>query len=81
MPTLAQARKRPVNLTLNEDLVAQARSLSGNLSAVVERLLADYIAYENTQAEARNKAFEQSIAVWNDFATGQGSYADDHTTL
>ena len=30
------ARKRAVNLTLNEDLVLQARGISDNLSAVVE---------------------------------------------
>ena len=31
-----EARKRPVNLTLNEDLVVQARGLTDNLSRVVE---------------------------------------------
>ncbi len=30
------ARKRPVNLTLNEDLVTRARGLTDNLSGVVE---------------------------------------------
>ena len=29
------ARKRPVNLTLNEELVVQARVLTDNLSGVV----------------------------------------------
>ena len=36
------ARKRPVNLTLNEDLLVQVRGLTDNLSGVVESLLADY---------------------------------------
>ncbi len=35
------ARKRAVNLTVNEDLLAQARRLTDNLSNVVETLLAD----------------------------------------
>jgi Post-segregation antitoxin CcdA len=35
----AGARKRPVNLTLNEDLVSQAKSMTDNLSGVVEALL------------------------------------------
>ncbi len=35
------ARKRPVNLTLNEDLVNQAKGVTENLSGVVEALLAD----------------------------------------
>ena len=35
------ARKRAVNLTVNGDLLAQARRLADNLSNVVETLLAD----------------------------------------
>jgi hypothetical protein len=31
----SEARKRPVNLTLNEDLVVQVRGLTNNLSGVV----------------------------------------------
>jgi len=34
----AGARKRPVNLTLNEDLVSQAKSMTDNLSGLVEGL-------------------------------------------
>ena len=36
-----QSRKRPVNLTLNEALVAQAKAYTSNLSATMEALLAD----------------------------------------
>jgi hypothetical protein len=32
-------RKRPVNLTLSEDLVSQAKSMTDDLSGVVETLL------------------------------------------
>lgn len=32
------ARKRPVNLTINEDLVTQVKSMTNNLSGVVEQL-------------------------------------------
>ena len=42
------ARKRPVNLTLNEDLVNRAKGIADNLSGVVESLLADYVAREDT---------------------------------
>ena len=30
-----QSRKRPVNLTLNEELVSQAKGMTDNLSGVV----------------------------------------------
>ncbi len=44
--TSSAARKRPVNLTLNEALVQEARALSGNLSATVEAMLQEYVARE-----------------------------------
>lgn len=39
----ALSRKRPVNLTLNADLVDRVHGTTDNLSAVVEKLLADYL--------------------------------------
>jgi post-segregation antitoxin (ccd killing protein) len=75
------ARKRPVNLTLNEDLVAQAREVTGNLSAVVESLLADYIAQENQRRAARQDLVRETVATWNRFAADVGSFADEHSTL
>ena len=75
------ARKRPVNLTLNEDLLTQARELTGNLSNVVETLLANYVRDERRQRIGRNKALQAAIATWNDFNTKSGSFADDYSTL
>ena len=43
-----EARKRPVNLSLNEDLVVQARVLTDNLSGVDKSLLADYVERERS---------------------------------
>ena len=42
----AQATKRPVNLTLSESTVEQARRYTNNLSATVDGLLAEFIARE-----------------------------------
>ena len=76
-----QARKRPVNLTLNEDLVLQARALTDNLSGVVESLLKDFVERENQQRLAETKAIAQTIATWNDFGEKVDSFADEHSTL
>lgn len=76
-----QARKRAVNLTLNEDLVLQAREMTDNLSAVVESLLADFVEHERQQRFAKAKTVEATIATWNDFNTQLGSFADEHSTL
>jgi antitoxin CcdA len=75
------ARKRPVNLTLNEDLVAQARAVTDNLSAVVESLLAEYITQEKQRHTAEADAVRETVAQWNRFGERVGSFADDHSTL
>lgn len=77
----ATARKRPVNLTLNEDLVAQARAVTHNLSAVVESLLAAYITEEKQRRAAQIDAVRETVVVWNRFGARIGSFADEHSTL
>jgi antitoxin CcdA len=75
------ARKRPVNLTLNEDLLAHVREVTPNLSGVVESLLAEYLARERQRRASRAKIVESTVALWNQFADEHGSFADDHSTL
>ncbi|OGA32999.1 MAG: plasmid maintenance protein CcdB [Betaproteobacteria bacterium RIFCSPLOWO2_12_FULL_64_23] len=75
------ARKRPVNLTLNEDLIVQARVLTDNLSGVVESLLADYVGRERQRRIAEARTIEATMAMWNDFNAKHGSFADEYSTL
>jgi antitoxin CcdA len=49
-------------LTLNEDLVGQAKRMTDNLSAVVESLLADFVARE--QRERLAKSFLSPSINW-----------------
>lgn len=75
------ARKRAVNLTLNEELVSQAKMMTGNLSGVVEQLLTDYVAQQH---RARQDKFRNAAVVaqgWNDFNERSGTFADEHSTL
>ena len=76
-----EARKRPVNLTLNEDLVVQARVLTDNLSGVVESLLADYVERERQRRIAEARTIEATMAMWNDFNAKPGSFADEYSPL
>jgi antitoxin CcdA len=75
------ARKRPVNLLLNEDTVLHARRLTGNLSATVESLLADYIARQESTRDARQRQADAVADAWNRFHDQHGSLADDYSTL
>jgi post-segregation antitoxin (ccd killing protein) len=61
--------------------VAQARAVTDNLSAVVESLLADYLAHEKQRRAAEADAVRETVAMWNRFAERFGSFADDHSTL
>lgn len=75
------ARKRPVNLTLNTQLIREARGMTDNLSGVVEILLEDFVSKRRQQATEKTKAVQATIAVWNAFADKVGSFADEHSTL
>lgn len=77
----AAARKRPVNLTLNEDLVARARGLTDNLSGVVESLLADYLAAEQQRRAAEADMVKEAVGAWNAFADKHGCFSDEYSTL
>ena len=77
----AMARKRPVNLTLNEDLVKQAKGLTDNLSQVVESLLSGYLAKAREEQLVRSAAVEATVKVWNDFNATSGSIADEYSSL
>jgi antitoxin CcdA len=77
----ANARKRPVNLTLNEKLVNEAKTLTGNLSGVVESLLAEFVMRERQERLQKSKAVESAVAAWNEFNVRSGSMSDEYSTL
>lgn len=76
-----QARKRPVNLTLNEELVAQAKGMTNNLSGVVEQLLTDYVMKQNSARQEKKHNADAAAQAWNTFNEQYGSFADEHSTL
>jgi antitoxin CcdA len=77
----SETRKRPVNLTLNEDLVLQVRGLTNNLSGVVESLLVDYVKHERQQRLAKANTVEATVSTWNAFNAKYGSFADEYSSL
>lgn len=77
----AIVRKRPVNLTLNEALVAQAKTYTNNLSATMEALLEGFVASQQQAHQARQRLADTCAADWNALHASVGSFADEHTTL
>lgn len=74
-------RKRPVNITLSEDLVEEVKGVTDNLSGVVESLLTDFVSKERERRSGILEEARATAALWNDFAERNGSIADDHSTL
>jgi antitoxin CcdA len=75
------ARKQAINLTLNEDLVNQAKGLTDNLSQLVESLLSGYLAKSREERLAKHQAVEATVKLWNDFNAKSGSIADEYSSL
>ena len=76
-----QSRKRPVNLTINEELVSQAKGMTDNLSGVVEQLLTDFVMKQNSARQEKSRSAEVAAQAWNSFNERSGSFADEHSTL
>ena len=77
----AAGLKRPVNLTLNADLIKEAKAYSSNLSATVEGLLADYVQRQQQMYVERTRLADACCRDWNALHAAAGSFADEHTTL
>ena len=78
---IAQGRKRPVNLTLSEDVVASARQYSNNLSATVDALLAGFVQQQQRALNERRQQARACTNEWNAVTHTIGSFADEHSTL
>jgi len=78
---VAATRKRPVNLTIDEALVTQARAYTNNLSATMESLLAEFVIAQQSAQGRRQRAADTCAAGWNAVHASIGSFADEHSTL
>ena len=77
----APARKRAVNLTMNEALVTQAKSYTNNLSATMESLLSEFVATQQSAQRKLQQEADVCVADWNAVHDAVGSFADEHSTL
>lgn len=69
-----QAPKQSANLSVNRDLLQKAKKLDINLSATLERALAD--ALREKQRAAWLAENEQAIAAYNDHVDKHGVFSD-----
>ena len=82
MPALAYpAGKRAVNLTLNEQLVTEAKRFTDNLSATVESLVMQFVQTKKTEQLSRQDKANAIAEGWNTVLDTHGSFADEYCTL
>ena len=75
------AAKSRVNMTLNEDLVRRARTLTTNLSDTVEQLLASFVDQASGREAERQREIDRHIDASNAFIAEHGTLADAFATL
>jgi len=75
------APRRPVNLSLNTDLLTQIRDVTPNLSATVETLLGDYLQSARQQREDEQRKLDGVIDAVNDLHARHGFLSDEFSTL
>ncbi|MBP0465071.1 type II toxin-antitoxin system CcdA family antitoxin [Roseomonas sp. PWR1] len=73
--------KRPVNLSLSEELVREARGLTPNLSDTVEALLAEFVAAEKRRRAEADAEVAALVAASNRFIAAHGAFGDEFSTL
>jgi len=77
----SSVRKRPVNLTLNESLVAQAKTYTSNLSATMDLSSAEFVSQRQQAQHSRQQLADACVADWNAMHASVGSFADEHVSL
>lgn len=73
--------KRPVNLSLSDALVNEAKQFTDNLSGTIEGLMAQFVQTKKQEQMSRQEAVDQLCQDWNDFTAKHGSFADEYCTL
>jgi len=73
------APKKPTNLTINSDLLNQAKSLNINISSVLESALADKVR-QKMQSEWLQEN-QDSISLYNTHISNFGVFSDDFRTF
>ncbi len=69
-----QAPKKPTNVSINSDLPEKAKGLIINLSATLERALAEQLRSEQRAQWLRENA--DAIKAYNEFVETNGTFSD-----
>jgi len=71
---MAKARKRPVNVSLDEDIVAEARKLNINLSKTLEKAVVSELRAARREKWLREN--RKAVQAHNQRVEEQGAFSD-----
>jgi antitoxin CcdA len=75
------APKRAINVSLNDDLVRQARAHTRNLSGTIEDLLGEFVAREQDRKRAEDATVDRIVEGFNSFHRQHGLLSDEFSGL
>ncbi len=81
MNYVARGPKKPVNMTLSEDLVREARLLTRNLSDTVEQLLRSFVEQERKRREDKQRRIDATVRALNEHDEQFGTWGDEYSSL
>ncbi len=81
MSYIVHGPKKPVNMTLSEDLVREARLLTRNLSETVEQLLCAFVQQEQKRREEKERRIDATIRALNEHDEKYGVWGDEYSAL
>lgn len=70
------APKKPINLSINSDLLSKSKALKINLSTTLEQVLRTKLA--KIEADNWKKENKRAIQAYNEMIDEQGLFADKH---
>lgn len=81
MPKLynIDAPKKPTNLTINSDLLAQARNMKINVSSTLENALAEVLKQKKQETWLSENS--QAISSYNEKISEYGLFSDEMRTF
>jgi antitoxin CcdA len=81
MSHIARGPKKPVNMTLSDDLVCEARMLTANRSETVEQLLAEFVETARSRNAEKEQRIDATIAILNEVYDRHGGLGDEFSFL
>jgi antitoxin CcdA len=75
------APKRAINVTINADLLTQARAYTRNVSGTLEDLLAGFVEQERARRRAEDARLDRVVEGANRFHAQYGYLSDEFSAL